>query len=120
AYGYAAGYRRLTVTSLVMPLPGLRGPLAGLRLVHVSDLHVGPLADRDALREAIDRVVALDPDLVCVTGDIVDSPAADLDAWMPDLAPQTSCHGVFAILGYHHRIGLAMQAGAAVSRWTDS
>src|SRR5262249_11238588 len=41
ADGYARGYRRLVVTSLTVPLRGLRAPI---RLVHVSDLHLGPLA----------------------------------------------------------------------------
>src|SRR5438034_736445 len=83
AYGYLRGYRELVVTPIVVPLRGLPAPV---RLVHVSDLHLGPLADRAALREALDRVAVLAPDLVCVTGDLVDSPATDLDAWMPELA----------------------------------
>jgi len=118
AYGYAVGYRRLSVTALAVPIPGLRPPFAGLRVVHVSDLHLGPLADRAALRDAIERVGALDPDLVCVTGDLVDSDATDLDSWIPELARLTARHGVFAILGNHdHRVG-ADRVAAAVLRWT--
>jgi len=115
ADGYLRGYRRLVVTSIAVPIPGLAVPL---RLVQVSDLHLGPMADRVALREALDRVVALDPDLVCVTGDIIDSPGTDLDAWVPELARLTARGGVFAILGNHDRQAGAADVTAALARWT--
>jgi uncharacterized protein len=115
AYGYARGYRELEVTSLTVPVPGLARTL---RLVHVTDLHLGPLADRAVLREAIDRVIGLAPDLVCVTGDIIDSPATDLARWLPELARITAPHGVFTILGNHDaRVGTDRVA-AAIARWT--
>jgi hypothetical protein len=119
AYGYVAGHRRLVVTRLAVPVAHLSPALAGLRVVHVSDLHLGPLADRVALRAALDRVVALDPDLVCVTGDVVDSPATDLDAWLPELARLRARHGVFAILGNHDRRTGADRVAAGLRRWTS-
>jgi uncharacterized protein len=114
-HGYLRGYRALVVTSIAVPLPGLSAPI---RLAHVSDIHVGPIADRTALRAALDRVVALDPDLICVTGDIVDSPGTDLDAWMPELARLRAPHGVFAILGNHDRAAGGERVAAALARWT--
>jgi predicted MPP superfamily phosphohydrolase len=84
----------------------------------VTDLHLGPLAERAALREAIDRVLALDPDVVCVTGDVIDSPVAVLDSWMPELARLTARHGVFAILGNHDREVGADRVAEALRRWT--
>jgi len=118
AYGYTRGYRRLVVTRLAVPLANLPPPLAGLRLVHLSDLHLGPLADRQALRGAFERVASLAPDLVCVTGDLIDSPAADLDSWMPELAGLSAPLGVFAILGNHDRHVGAERVARAVERWT--
>ena len=114
-YGYLRGYRELVVTPIDAPLRGLAAPL---RVVHVSDLHLGPLADRTALREALDRVAELAPDLVCVTGDVVDSPATDLDAWMPELARLRVRYGVFAVLGNHDRRAGADRVAAALARWS--
>src|SRR5262249_14402885 len=117
-YGYVWGYRRLVVTRLVAPLPALPAPLAGIRIAHVSDLHLGPLADRDAVRDALDRVVALDPDVVCVTGDVVDSPATDLDAWIPELPRLRARRGVCATLGTPARHAGAERVAVALRRWT--
>jgi predicted MPP superfamily phosphohydrolase len=118
AYGYVRGYRKLVVTRLTVPLAGFSPELAGFRLVHVSDLHLGPLADRDALREALDRINALEPDVVCVTGDIVDSPATDLASWIPELERLTAPQGVFTILGNHDRHVGDARVVEALERWT--
>jgi predicted MPP superfamily phosphohydrolase len=115
ADGYTRGYRRLVITSLTVPLPGLAAPL---RIVHLSDVHLGLIADRLALREALTRASALDPDLVCVTGDLVDSPAVDLESWIPELRHVRARHGVFAILG-NHDARAAERVADAVTRLTD-
>jgi predicted MPP superfamily phosphohydrolase len=101
--GYLLGYRRLDVTRLDVTLPGLPPELDGFRVAQLSDLHVGPIADRDAFRDALDRTVAEAPDLIVVTGDIVDAPETDLDAWLPELRRLRAPHGVVAILGNHDR-----------------
>jgi predicted MPP superfamily phosphohydrolase len=118
-WGYVRGYRQLAVTRLTVPLAGLSPTLAGFRLVHVSDLHLGPLADRTALRETLDRINALEPDVVCVTGDIVDSPATNLASWIPELARLGARHGVFTILGNHDRHVGDERVVAALARWTS-
>jgi predicted MPP superfamily phosphohydrolase len=117
ADGYLRGTRRLGVTRLVLPLPGLPAG-ARIRIVQLSDLHLGPLADRSALRAALAEAAALEPDVVCVTGDLVDSPACDLDAWIPELAALDAPHGVFAILGNHDRYAGASFVAAALRRHT--
>jgi predicted MPP superfamily phosphohydrolase len=113
AWGYTHGHRKLRVTQLDVPLAGLPPELHGLRIVHVTDLHLGPTAHRDALREAFDRANALDPDLICVTGDLVDSAVTDLDHWIPELSRLRARHGVFAVLGNHD--GYAGRDGVAAA-----
>jgi predicted MPP superfamily phosphohydrolase len=119
AHGYLRGQHALGVTELTVPLDNLPAPLVGLRIAHVSDLHVGTLADRAALRDALARVVALDPDVIVVTGDLVDDRAADLDAWMPELAVLKAPHGVFTILGNHDRHVGTARVIDALRRHTD-
>jgi len=118
AHGYVWGQKALGITHVPVPVAGLPAALAGLRIVHLSDLHLGALLDRDALRAALAEVAVLEPDLVLVTGDLADSPATDLDAWMPELACVTARHGVYAILGNHDRHAGAERVAAALARHT--
>lgn len=101
--GYLRGHRRLVVSRLAVTLPGLPPAFDGFRIVQVSDLHVGPVADAAALREALDRATDEGGDLVVVTGDVVDTRKADLAAWLPILTRLHAPHGVLAILGNHDR-----------------
>jgi hypothetical protein len=117
-HGYLRGHRRLDVERRTLPLRTLPAALDGLRIVHVSDLHVGPLADREALADAIARVDALAPDLVCLTGDIVDSDQTEIDAWLPLLAGLRARLGVFAILGNHDRDAGLEAVADAIRRGT--
>jgi predicted MPP superfamily phosphohydrolase len=54
-----------------VPVPGLDSRLDGLRIVQLSDLHVGAGVPLDYLREATDRALALEPDAIVMTGDFV-------------------------------------------------
>jgi predicted MPP superfamily phosphohydrolase len=119
--GYLRGHRRLSTTRFDVTLPSLPAALDGFRVVQVSDLHLGPIADRAALRDAFARVVAEDPDLIVVTGDVVDSPKADLGRWLPELGALHARHGVVAILGNHDsEVGLdrVAQALRTATSWT--
>jgi uncharacterized protein len=67
---FEAGWLRKRV--LEVELEGLPADLEGLRIAHLSDLHLGaPSRGRLAVREAVDWVVGRRPDLVCLTGDLV-------------------------------------------------
>ncbi len=60
---------------LDVPVAGLPRELDGTRVAHLSDLHLGvPSRGRRAVERAVDWVAAREPDLVCVTGDLVSRP----------------------------------------------
>jgi len=90
----------------------------GLRIAHISDIHIGPNLDREQLQRFVARVNGLAPDMVCITGDIADSPSADLERFLPLLAQLQARHGVFAILGNHDHYTGADQVEAALRRLT--
>src|SRR6266540_5340601 len=70
---FEAGWVRLR--RLPVELPGLPPELDGLRIVHLSDFHLGfPSRGSRAVRLAVDWAHARDPDLVCITGDLVARP----------------------------------------------
>ena len=99
-YGYTFGHRQLAISRLEVAVRGLPPALIGLRIVHISDLHIGPHLDLDELREHVGRVNALDPDLICVTGDLVDRPETCATGF-PVLAALRARHGVLVTLGNH-------------------
>jgi len=96
-----AGRVSLEVSERRLALPGLPPPLAGLRIAHLSDLHIGNGLHGAALSGLVERVCALAPDLVVITGDLFDY---DPDA-VPDGAQRLGALrarlGVFAVLGNH-------------------
>ena len=99
-FGYTVGRRTLAVTSLRVDVAGLPEEFAGARIVHLSDLHIGRYLGLDELRRHVERVNALAPDLICITGDLVDRPETCAIAF-PVLAGLRARHGVFVILGNH-------------------
>lgn len=118
-YGYTIGQKRLRVRHLDIPVPGLPAGLDGITLAQISDVHLGQNLDPQQLRGYIEAVNQIDADLVCVTGDIVDSPRTDLDLYMPIFAGLRARHGVLAILGNHDHSSGAERVVAALHRYTD-
>ncbi|HST16841.1 MAG TPA: metallophosphoesterase [Gaiellaceae bacterium] len=60
---------------LEVGVPGLPRELDGVRIAHLSDFHLGvPSRGRVAVERAVEWVAERDPDLVCVTGDLVSRP----------------------------------------------
>jgi hypothetical protein len=90
------------VERLDLDLPDLAPALQGLRVVQISDLHLGSPGPFDYLRAQVERCRALEPELMVVTGDFIH--AADLrwsQALVSLLRPLQAPLGVFAILGNH-------------------
>jgi hypothetical protein len=116
-FGYTVGRRALDVTSLDIAVPGLPATLAGFRIVHLSDLHIGRYLDPDELRHHVERVNALDPDLVCITGDLVDH-AETCATGFPVLAGLRARHGVLVTLGNHDVAAGAEAVTEALRRHT--
>jgi len=93
---FEAGWVRLQ--SLEVALPRLPQELAGVRIAHLSDFHLGlPSRGMHAVARAVDWVAGRAPDLIVITGDLVSRPRgeADLRRLLQRLGPS------FAVLGNH-------------------
>ncbi len=118
ALGYTHGPRKLATTRHEVAVGGLPAPLDGFRIVHLSDLHIGQYLGAEELAAHVARVNALDPDLICITGDLVDR--ADTCAWgFPVLAGLRARHGVMVTLGNHDHGAGAAAVTAALLRHTS-
>ena len=78
-------------------------PLAfdGIKICHVSDIHVGSLRNRLAVRGGIDMITNEKPDVIFFTGDLVNDKAKELMGWGNDLSKIKAPLGVFSVLGNH-------------------
>ena len=101
AYGFLVEPRRLRVEQLHIELKGLPPALDGLRLVHLTDFHIGRsrFRDRMALR-ATAIANSLEPDLIVLTGDLVTRHDC-APRLLPILATLRAKYGVSAALGNH-------------------
>jgi hypothetical protein len=102
----AAGKARANVAGPVgvvrvpVLLPRLRGE-RDWRVAQLSDVHIGPTLGREWLEGVVDRVNAERPDLVVITGDLVDGSVEALAEHVAPLARLTAPHGVFFVTGNH-------------------
>ena len=72
-----------------------------VRIVQISDLHLGLMVGKKRLRSLLDRVAALQPDLLVSTGDLVDGQMDGLQGLDAELAVLKPRLGKFAVLGNH-------------------
>ncbi|RPJ54792.1 MAG: metallophosphoesterase [Acidobacteria bacterium] len=79
----------------------LRPEHDGLRIVQLSDLHVGPILGNSWLEARLGQVDALRPDLVVVTGDLVEQDASLAAPLAPTLARLSAPLGVWGVTGNH-------------------
>jgi predicted MPP superfamily phosphohydrolase len=91
----------LRVKRLTIPLPNLPLGLDGIRVVHLSDLHMGSEVPAWFLRRVVTTVQRLAPDVIVLTGDFVHSRPEDADGLTNVLQDLRAPHGAFAVLGNH-------------------
>jgi len=90
--GALAALRGPYVRRVDIPVEGLAPDLDGLRIVQISDLHVGPTMRLAYVQRVVDMTKELAPDLIALTGDIVDGSVPRLASryWRPGTG-RSSC-----------------------------
>jgi uncharacterized protein len=95
------GSRRLVVKRLDITHPHVPREFDGLRLVQLSDLHVGPQTSRAFLAKVADLTREAAPDIIAFTGDQVDDFTRDVEHFVEAFGHLRAPLGVFAIVGNH-------------------
>lgn len=91
---------RLQITERAIEFSRLPAALDGLTIVQLSDLHFTGYIGKTYFRELVRVANELEPDLICLTGDLFDS--TKHFAWIDDtLAKLRARYGVYFILGNH-------------------
>lgn len=90
---------RPKIVRLTLPL-GL-GLCVPWRIVQLSDLHIGGLINKDYVRWVVGETNALKPDIIVLTGDILDAPLYKIMDGVRELANLNARLGKFFVLGNH-------------------
>lgn len=93
---------QLEVNEKDVVVPRLPGALDGLTIAHLSDLHFTGALNREFFNLVVDQTNELAPDLVAITGDIIDK--QECLPWISDVLGRLRANfGVFCVLGNHER-----------------
>jgi predicted MPP superfamily phosphohydrolase len=101
ALGALTALRGPGVKHVDVRIPGLHPDLDGFRIVQLSDLHVGRTIRRAYVERVAERARRLAPDLVALTGDMVDGPVERLAPHIAPLGTLARDGRAFFVLGNH-------------------
>ncbi len=100
-WGFTLGQARLESVTHRVFLPGWPSALSGFRLAQLSDLHIGNGLEGDGVQRVIERVHALRPDAIAVTGDLFDFDPRYIEEGCRALSALEAPLGVYVVLGNH-------------------
>jgi predicted MPP superfamily phosphohydrolase len=95
------GATDIQVEEIEVHLDRLPKALDGFSIVQLSDIHIGPILGRRFIEEIVEITNRLKPDLIAITGDLVDGSVAELKDQVAPLATLKARHGSFFITGNH-------------------
>lgn len=115
--GYGIAMAPPQVHKVRVPCP--RAPQSwgarGLRIVQISDLHVGPTIRRDYVEQLVNTVNALAADVIVITGDLVDGLVSQLGDQVAPLQRLQARYGVYFVTGNHEYFYRAAEWVAALT-----
>lgn len=93
---------RFKIYRIKIKFEDLPSSFEGLRIVHISDLHLGSFRSRyHILERAVKIINHLEPDFIFFTGDLVNNHAWELKGWQTVLKELSAKMGKYAVLGNH-------------------
>lgn len=101
AWGLLNARRTPRVVTVRVPIANLPAALRDFRIVQISDVHVGPTIKHRYLEAIVETANRLKPDVVAITGDLVDGSVAELAAQVTPLAKLRSREGCYFVTGNH-------------------
>ncbi len=100
-FGMFVGPGRIKVRRKKIGLHKLPKHFDGLRIAHISDLHIGTFASKNTIRKIVDKLLDEKPDVVFFTGDLVNNRATEVLPFFDELKRMQAPDGIFSVLGNH-------------------
>ncbi|WP_374626062.1 metallophosphoesterase [Pandoraea sp.] len=99
--GFYNARRLARIVDVDVPIVDLPPELDGFTIVQLSDIHVSSTIRRRYIEAIVEAANDLTPDLVAITGDLVDGGVPALREHIAPLARLTSRHGTYVCTGNH-------------------
>jgi predicted MPP superfamily phosphohydrolase len=118
-WGATVGNHRVRVDTIPLQMKNIPSDHPGLAVVHITDLHIGPLMQPDRLNRYIDRINGLEADLIVITGDLFDFDPRYVEDGCRALSKLAAKNGVYAVLGNHDHYTGTEEVAAGLSQHTS-
>lgn len=100
-FAVSEAIKALHVNDVEVPVAARAAALRGVRIVQVTDIHVGPTIKKDFMEAMVAKINALEADVVAITGDLVDGSVANLGEHVAPLGKIKARYGVYFVPGNH-------------------
>ncbi len=104
-YGITRGKYQYTVEKVVIESPDLPEAFDGFTVVQISDIHAGSFDNKEKVMAGVQKINALNPDLVCFTGDLVNAEKEEILPYIDVFGAIKAKYGKYAVLGNHDYYG---------------
>ncbi len=104
------------ITRITVKIPALPKRLEGTTIAQISDVHMGLIIQGKRLEKIVTLTNNLHPDLIVITGDLVDEQALHMEELVEPLQRLQSKYGVFACTGNHEYFAGIEKAAAFIEK----
>ena len=101
ASGIIFGRYNFKIKNTNLKIRNWNSELNGLRIVHISDLHLGGFNSIEKLEEVVDLINNQNPDIFVFTGDLVNNYYSEAIPYVKVLQKIKAKYGKFSVLGNH-------------------
>lgn len=100
-FGLKTALSEPKIIEVFVPLKNKPPALQAMKIVQISDLHIGIMIRRNYVEKVVQKVNALKPDLIVLTGDVADGTPDDLVDQLQPLTKLYAPLGKFYVTGNH-------------------
>ena len=90
-----------TIRKQQLNIPNLPHPFKGLKIIQISDIHIGSFMSDEPIKEAVKMITDQKADIIFFTGDLVNEITEEALPFIDALKEMTAPLGVYSILGNH-------------------
>ncbi len=97
--------------------------LDGLKIIHISDLHLGSFTSTKPIKDVVELINNEEPDIIVFTGDLINNSYWEADDFISDLARLKAKYGKYAILGNHDYgdyLGIDKNTQSGMNKWQSN